>query len=161
MIKLTDLFEDIMVTPTRMFIFKIPVTITVREDYDFSTKIKYSDGVSISPQALLPDLNLYAKHPILKFSEIGVEIEEDIDRFDDVRCVCCIPEMPSWGKSLPVGCHYEALSYKQRGFCYVSFKGVGNIKLDDVEGLADLDLFDREAVNTIQDAANYLLFKSN
>lgn len=159
MIKLTDLFEDIMVTPTRMFIFKIPVTLTAREDYDFSTKIKYSDGVSISPQALLSDLNLYAKHPNLEFSEVGVEIEEDTDKFDDVRCVCCIPEMPSWYKSLPVGCHYEVLSYKQRGSCYVSFKGVDNIKLNDIEGLVVIALFDREAVNTVQDAANYLLFR--
>ena len=159
MIKLTDLFEDITVSPRRTVIFKVPVTLIVREDYDFSTKIKYSDGVSISSQALLPDLNLYAKHPDLKFSEIGVEIGGDTDEFDDVRCICCIPEMPIRDKSLPDGCHYGILSYKQRGFCYVSFKGAVNVRLNGIEGLMDLDLFDRGDVKTMQDAANYLLFR--
>jgi hypothetical protein len=160
MIKLTDLFE-IMVTPRRVLIFKIPITLIAEEDYHFSTEIKYSDGVSISSQALLPDLNLYAKHPYLKFSKISVEIEEDTDEFDDVRGICYIPEMPSWDKSLPDGCHYEILGYKQRGSCYVSFKSAVNVGLNDIEGLVYLDFFDRKAFNTVQDAANYLLFKSN
>ena len=161
MIKLTDLFEDIMVAPKRVLIFKIPA-ILIMENFDVSSEIEYFHGVSISPQALLPDLNLYAKHPVMEFSEVGVKIEEDTDKFDDVRCIFCAPTAPTYlGDDLPDGCTYTVRDYDQTGFCYVSFKGVGNIKLDDVEELMNISLYSQEVFKTIQDAANYLLFKSN
>ncbi len=169
MIKLTDLFE-IMVTPRRVLIFKIPVTITEggysrvtgAYDEDIEAKIEYSNGVSTSPQVLLSDLNLYAKHPALKFSEVVAEIEEDTDKFDDVRCIRCAPELNDDPyKDLPNGFILNATVHNRTGVCYVSFKGVDNIKLNDIEGLVTIFPFSQRPLNTVQDAANYLLFKSN
>jgi hypothetical protein len=162
MIKLTDLFEDITVSPKRVLIFKIPATLSMDDDYDAKSEIEYFDGVSISSQALLPDLNLYAKYPVMEFSEVTVKAREGIDKFDDVRCIFCAPKAPTYlGQDLPDGCSYTVRDYDQTGFCYVSFKGVGNIKLDDVKELVNISLYSDEAFETVQDAANYLLFKSN
>ena len=163
MIKLTDLFEDITVRPKRVLLFKIPVTLADGDNLEkLSAEIEYYSGVSISPQALLPDLNLYAKYPIVKFWEVVAEIQVDTDKFDDVRCVCCIPEFSDDPyKGLPDGLSFDATVYNQTGFCYVSFKSAGNIELNDVEKLVTILPFERGPLNTVQDAANYLLFKSN
>jgi hypothetical protein len=163
MIKLTDLFEDIMVTPKRVLIFKIPATVFVNfDDMDANSEIEYLDGVSISSPALLPDLNLYAKHPVMEFLDVELEIEEDTDKFDDVRCIFCAPKGSTYlQEGLPDGCSYDVTAYEQTGFCYVSFVGSGNIKLDNVEELVNILLPDYKAVNTVQDAANYLLFRRN
>ena len=162
MIKLTDLFEDITVRPARMVIFKIPATLTVDRDHDNNSDIYYTDGVSIPSQALLPDLNLYAKYPILNFSEVVVEIQEDTKEVYDVRCVFCVPSFSEGPyKDLPDGFDFDPVVYDLTGFYYVSFKGVGNIKLDDVEELVNIPPYEERSLKTIQDAANYLLFKSN
>lgn len=162
MIKLTDLFE-ITVTPKRVLIFKIPATLISNRDRGDYSEIEYSDGVSISPPALLPDLNLYAKHPVMEFLDIELEIKEDTDKFDDVRCIFCAPKGSTYlQEGLPDGCIYNVTAYEQTGFYYVSFKGAysDNIKLDDVEELVNILLPTDEAVN-VQDAANYLLFRRN
>lgn len=161
MIKLTDLFE-ITVTPKRVLIFKIPATLICNQDGNDYSEIEYSDGVSISPPALLPDLNLYAKHPVMKFLDVELKIRGDTSEFNDVRCIFCAPKGSTYlQEGLPDGCSYDVTAYEQAGFCYVSFKGSGNIKLDDVEELVNILLLTYEAVNTAQDAANYLLFRRN
>lgn len=162
MIKLTDLFEDITVGPARMVIFKIPVGLTTDDDSgEYDTDIEYSDGVSIAPRELLPDLNLYANHPILKFSKIPVDIHEDTGKFDDVRCVCCIPEFSDDPyKDLPDDFSFYPIAYNQTGFCYVSFKTAGDIRLSDVKELVTI-FHNLLTYVQVQDAANYLLFKSS
>lgn len=163
MIKLTDLFEDITVSPKRMVIFKVPVDLSAYASGEARrAHIEYSDGVSIAPRGLLPDLNLYANHPILKFAEVPVEIEEDTDKFDDVRCISCIAGFNyDLYEDLPDGFSFDPTAYDQTGFCYVSFKNAGNIRLDDVEELVTIELSAVDTFKTVQDAANYLLFKSS
>ncbi len=162
MIKLTDLFEDITVSPRRVLIFKIPATLIMNNDYDATSEIEYYSGVSISPQALLPDLNLYAKYPVFEFSKVVAKIREDAEEVYDFRGIFCAPKAPtSLDEGLPDGCSYTVRDYDQTGFCYVSFKDVGNIKLDDIGELVTIELHTPEDFNTTQDAANYLLFKSN
>lgn len=161
MIKLTALFEDITVRPARMVIFKIPVSLNINDHtQEYDIDIEYSDGVSIPSYALLPDLNLYAKYPILKFSEVPVIIHEDTSKFDDVRCVCCTPEFSDDPyKGLPDNFSFYAEAYNQTGFCYVSFKSAGNIKLSDVRELVAIEPPTVNIFSTVQDAANYLLFR--